>query len=162
MPRDVFFSFDYETDGWRAAKVRNIGKLNARNPVSDNDWETITRGGDAAIQRWIDSQLAGTDCCVVLVGQFTSSSRWVKYEIEEAWRRKKGVCGIRIHQLEDRYGRPSAPGSDPFNVNVSSANLYPIIRLHDPAGWDSKSVYASISANVEIWVEDAITQRARY
>lgn len=50
MARRVFYSFHYELDSWRAAKVRNMGKLDGNQPVTDNDWESVAKGGDAAIQ----------------------------------------------------------------------------------------------------------------
>ncbi len=37
MPkRQVFFSFHYEADAWRAAQVRNMGVVEGNEPVSDN------------------------------------------------------------------------------------------------------------------------------
>jgi len=54
--RRTFFSFHYKPDNWRAAQVRNMGVVEGNAPVSDNDWETIQRGGDAAIKRWINGQ----------------------------------------------------------------------------------------------------------
>ena len=43
MARRSFFSFHYEPDASRAAQVRNMGMVDGNNPVSDNDWETITK-----------------------------------------------------------------------------------------------------------------------
>jgi len=42
--------------------VRKIGVVEGDAPVSDNDVESITDGGDAAIQAWIDGQLGGSIC----------------------------------------------------------------------------------------------------
>jgi len=47
MARRVFFSFHYKPDNWRASQVRKMGDIEGDAPVSDNDWETITKGGDA-------------------------------------------------------------------------------------------------------------------
>ncbi len=47
MARKVFFSFHYKPGCWRASTVRNIGTVEGNRPVSDNDWEEITRGGSA-------------------------------------------------------------------------------------------------------------------
>src|SRR5262249_8736337 len=52
----------YRPDGWRAGQVRNMGAIEMNVPVSDNDWETITGGGDAAIQRWIAARMRGKPC----------------------------------------------------------------------------------------------------
>jgi hypothetical protein len=54
MTRKVFFSFHYRPDCWRVSQVRNIGVIEGNAAVSDNDWQSITSGGDAAVQRWID------------------------------------------------------------------------------------------------------------
>ena len=72
MARKTFFSFHFDADSWRAATVRAIGVLEANEPVSDNDWEAIKKGGDEAIKRWINSQLSGRTCTIVLVGASTA------------------------------------------------------------------------------------------
>ena len=162
MARRVFFSFYYNQDGWRAAQVRNIGKLEADNPVSDNEWEQVKKGGDASIKKWIDRQMNGKTCCVVLVGAETSSRRWVRYEIEESWKAGRSVLGVRIHGLLDRAGKPSTAGPSPFQFVFGGVLLSSIVPLHAPAGSTSKEVYASIAANIEAWVEEAIRVRAKY
>ena len=43
-------------------------------------------------------------CVVVLIGSETASRKWVQYEIEQGWKRGKGVVGIYIHNLKDRFG----------------------------------------------------------
>ena len=84
MTRRVFFSFHYKPDNWRASKVRNIGKLEGNTPASDNGWETVTKGGDGAIRKWIDDQMRGRSCVVVLVGSKTAGRKWINYEIQKA------------------------------------------------------------------------------
>lgn len=37
--RQVFFSFHYNRDSWRASQVRNMGKVDGNLTFSDNDWE---------------------------------------------------------------------------------------------------------------------------
>jgi len=49
MPRKTFFSFHYIPDSWRAAQVRNAGVVEGNVPVSDNEWEEVTKGGDPAL-----------------------------------------------------------------------------------------------------------------
>ena len=53
MGRRVFYSFHYELDNWRASIVRNIGSIEGNRPATDNDWETVKKGGDKAIENWI-------------------------------------------------------------------------------------------------------------
>ena len=102
MARRVFFSFHYKPDNWRAAQIRNSGVVEGDRPVTDNEWESITRLGDAAIQRWIDAQLYGKSCLIVLIGSYTANRKWINYEIAKAWNDGKGVLGIYIHNLKDQ------------------------------------------------------------
>lgn len=53
MAGRLFFSFYYKPDNWRASQIRNMGAIEGNRPVSNNEWEQITRGGDKAIQDWI-------------------------------------------------------------------------------------------------------------
>ena len=85
MARRVFYSFHYKPDHWRASQVRNAGVVEGNQPVSDNAWETVTKGGAKAIQAWIDDQLHGRSCTVVLIGSATAGRKWIKYEIEKSW-----------------------------------------------------------------------------
>ena len=96
--RKVFFSFKYK-DVSRAMVVRNSwvtqGKV-AAGFIDEADFEKVKRQGDHAIKRWIDEQLQGTSVTVVLVGQHTCSSRWVRYEIQQSVKRGNGLLGIDI------------------------------------------------------------------
>lgn len=107
MARRVFFSFEYEHDVWRANVVRNSWVTQDRQAAGFYDaveFEQIKRGGDAAIQRWIDGQLVNTSVTVVLVGAYTCSSRWVHYEIEASKARGNGLLGINISTIGDVNG----------------------------------------------------------
>ena len=84
MARKVFFSFHYKPDNSRAAQVRNMGVIEGNKPVSDNDWETVTGGGDAAIKKWIAGQLNGKSCAVVLAGSAAANRKWINHEIGKA------------------------------------------------------------------------------
>lgn len=96
MARKTFFSFHYKPDNWRASQVRNAGVVEGNTPVSDNDWETITKKGDDAIKRWIADQMYGRSCAIVLVGSGTAGRKWINHEIIEAWNKKMGVVGVCI------------------------------------------------------------------
>ncbi len=162
MARKVFFSFHYEPDNWRASQVRNAGVVEGNVPVSDNDWESITRGGDAAIQNWIDSQLSGKSCAVVLIGSATAGRKWINYEIKKAWNDDKGVVGIYIHNLQDANGKQSTKGRNPFDdFTLDSKPLSSIVKAYDPPYGISTHVYDYIKSNIEKWVEEAIDIRTR-
>ena len=107
MARRVFFSFKYYQDVSRAMVVRNSWVTQGKEAagfIDAADFEKIKRGGDAAIRRWIDSQLNGTSVTVVLVGQKTCNSRWVKYEIEKSKAIGNGLLGIDISKIKDFQG----------------------------------------------------------
>ena len=160
--RRVFFSFHYEKDAWRAAQIRNAGMLEGNEPVTDNNWETIKRGGEAAIQQWIDQQISTRSCTVVLVGRDTAHRKWVEYEIIRSWNSGKGVLGIYIHNLKDRLGYQSTPGANPFDslrFNGNGQSMSAVVKTYNPPYLNSQSVYQYITSNIAAWVEEAIRQR---
>ena len=54
-------------------------------------------------------------CSVVLclIGYGTYDRRWVNWELEEALRQKRGICGIRIRNKRDAAGRRPRPAKKP-------------------------------------------------
>ena len=98
MARKAFYSFHYIPDNWRAGQVRKMGVLEGNSPASDNDWEEVKKA-DSTIQKWIDGQLNGKSVAIILIGSKTAGRKWIKYEIKKAWKDKKGVLGIYIHNL---------------------------------------------------------------
>lgn len=164
MARRVFYSFHYLADAWRTSQVRNIGVIEGSKPASDNDWETIKKGGDKAIQRWIDDQLNGRSCTVVLIGKDTAGRKWINYEIVTSWNNKKGVVGIYVHNLKDASGKQANKGGNPFDaftINSNGKKLSSIVKAYDPPYSDSKSAYDHISNNISKWIEEAINIRER-
>jgi hypothetical protein len=161
MQRRAFFSFHYVPDNWRASQVRNIGVVEGDAPATDNDWETVTRGGDAAIQKWIDNQMGGRSCLIVLIGSETAGRKWINYEICKAWNDGKGVLGIRIHNLKDRYGKQTRKGENPFDsIKLLNGNLLSsLVISYDPPYEDSAKSYGYIAANLSMWVENSIRVR---
>jgi len=103
MVRQVFFSFKYK-DVSRSMVVRNSWVTQEREAAGFIDaagFEALRKQGDKAIQNWIDGQLKGTSVTVVLVGEETCNSRWVKYEIAKSKERGKGLLGIDISKIKD-------------------------------------------------------------
>ena len=131
MIRQCFYSFHYQQDSWRVSQIRNIGIVEGNKAASDNDWETLATGGETAIKRWINGQMYGRSCVVVLIGAHTANRRWVQYEIEKGWNDRKGVLGIHIHNLRDRLGNTSARGSNPFSKpNIKGIPLASIVKTY--------------------------------
>lgn len=165
MARKCFYSFHYQRDNWRASKVRNIGAIEGNQTVSDNDWETVTRGGDAAIERWIADQMHGKSCTIVLIGAGTSGRKWINYEIAKTWNDKKGLLGIYVHRITDVNNQPSKKGSNPFSgftIQQGRTSLESIVPVYNPPYLESKDAYGYISNNIEDWVDTAIAVRNRY
>ena len=165
MARRCFFSFHYEPDNSRAAQVRNMGMVDGNRPVSDNDWESIRRGGDRAIRNWIGDQLHGRSCTIVLVGTNTAKRKWIDYEIIESWNQGMGVVGIHVHGLKNLNGRISGRGPNPFahiGYGTSSTKLSSIVRSYNPQGTNSKARYAWIKKYLEDAVEEAIEIRSNH
>lgn len=160
MARRVFHSFNFKDDSQRVAKVKNIGVVEGQPLLSSNEWEEVEAGGTTAIQSWIDEQMRGKSCVVVLIGAATASRRWVKYEIAKGWNDRKGVVGVYIHNLSDLAGNTTSKGRNPFDdVSVGDKKLSSIAKAYDPSGVTSQSVFNTIKDNLEDWVEEAITIR---
>ena len=164
MPkRRIFFSFHYELDAWRAAQVRNMGLVEGNAPVSDNDWERVTRGGAGAIKRWIASQMHGRTCTIVLVGAKTADRPWINYEIRKSWRERKGLVGIYVHGLKNRDGRIARQGRNPFDyISFGSDQLSSVVKCYNPPGLNSKDRYSWVKQNLNSIVEEAIKIRSSY
>ena len=109
MTRRVFFSFKYKEVS-RAMVVRNSWVTQGKKAagfIDAADFETIKKQGDPAIKKWIDEQLEGTSVTVVLVGEKTCNSKWVKYEIEKSIEKGNGLLGIDISKIKDLQGNTS-------------------------------------------------------
>lgn len=162
MARKCFYSFYYKQDNWRVSKIRNIGSIEGNKPASDNDWEKITSGGDTKIKQWIDRQLSGKSCTVVLAGTKTANRKWINYEIVKSWNDGKGVLVIHIHNITDRNGKQSSKGANPLyyiTLRPSGKRLSTIAKAYDPPRTTSKGVYSYIEANIGNWIEEAIRIR---
>jgi hypothetical protein len=162
MARRAFYSFHYIPDCGRASQVRNMGVIEGNQACSDNDWEAVKRGGDAAIQRWIDNQLKGRSIAIVLIGQKTANRKWINYEISTAWNEGMGVVGVYVHNLKDLNESQCQMGGNPFDhvtFTKSGNKLSAVVRAYNPPYTDSKQAYAYISNNLANWIEEAITIR---
>jgi hypothetical protein len=157
--RQVFYSFHYENDVRRVQQIRNIGAIEGNAPVSPNEWETVKRGGDAAIQRWIDENMHYRSCVIVLIGSQTANRKWINYEIKKAWSEKKGLFGIYIHNLKDPVEGISPAGKNPFEyLTPSGTSLSRYVQAYNPS---SSNAYGEIRNNLDQWIEAAIASAQR-
>ena len=160
--RQVFFSFEFKKDAWRAGQVRNMGKVSDSSTFSDNDWEEVKSKEDSVIRKWIDDQMANRSCIVVLIGKTTSTRKWVKYEIEKAYELNKGIVGIYIHKLKDKDGNQTDQGTNPFNSVYTNdgERLSKYVTCFDSSYSKSEDVYSDIEDNIEDLIENAIINKA--
>jgi hypothetical protein len=162
MARSAFYSFHYIPDNWRASQVRNMGVVSGNAACSDNDWEEITKGGDAKIKEWIDDQLYGKSVAVILIGTETAGRKWINHEISTAWNKDKGVLGVHVHQLKNSSGSSSYKGGNPFDhvtFTGTGKALSSVVKTYDPPHSDSKDAYNYIHDNLADWIENAIKIR---
>lgn len=157
MARSAFFSFHYDRDAWRVQQVRNLGQVEGQPLLSSQEWEEVQRQGDRAIENWIAKQMKYKGAVVVLVGAETAERRWVKHEIGYAWDNHKPLVGIRINGLADSNGYTDPQGANPFKMVglQGGGTVGDYVRLHTPSGTTSQEVYASISDNLNVWVDNA-------
>ncbi len=161
--RQVFYSFHYRPDCWRAAQVRNIGAIEGNRPAPDNDWETISKTGDDAIQRWIKDQMKYRSCTVVLIGQDTAKRKWIDYEIIESWKAGMGVVGVYIHGLKNNDGYIADKGANPFeHFSFGDKKFSDVVKCYNPTGNTSKEKYDWIAAYISAIAEEAVDIRKRY
>lgn len=163
MARRVFFSFHYENDILRVGQIRNSGIVLAQGDTTAGftdaaSWESVKRGGDPAIKKWIDNELNGTSVTVVLIGSQTANRPWINYEIIESTKCGNGVLGVYIHNVRDLNGRVTFPGSNPFDYlswnNGSGAKLSTTYPTYDWVTNDGRR-------NLSWWIEIAATKAGR-
>lgn len=162
MARKVFFSFHYANDVWRAMQVRNSWVTQDREAagfVDKADFEQVEKEGEKAVKAWIDKQLSGTSVTVVLIGSETSNRDYVKYELEESWKKGNGILGIFVHQNKDKEGNTSVKGSNTFGPIFTSYKddkkyFYERFETYD---WVDNDGYN----NMGKWIEEAAKKAGR-
>ena len=160
MARRAFYSFHYKPDNWRASQIRNMGVVEGNRPASDNDWQTVTNGGDSAIKKWIADQMSGRSVVIVLIGAGTARRKWIKHEIREGWEDERGLLGVYIHNLKNRGGDQSLKGRNPFEeFTLDGKKLSSVVKAYDPPYTTSTRVYEHIKKNLPDWIETAIEIR---
>jgi hypothetical protein len=155
--RQIFYSFHYDNDVFRVQQIRNMGALEENKPVSANEWETVKKGGDSAIEKWIDDNMKYRSCVVVLVGSETANRKWVKHEIRKAWNDGKGIVGIYIHNLKCPQNGIGSMGTNPFDqFTINGTKMSSMVKCYNPKSTDA---YNDIKNNIETWIEEAIDNR---
>jgi hypothetical protein len=164
MVRRVFYSFNYDEDNWRVSQVKQMGAVEGQTILGSNAWEDVEAGGKPAIKEYIDKEMSGKSCLVVLIGAHTANREWIDYEIKKAWDEGKGVIGVRINKLLDRDGKASSAGANPFSaftIKNGTVRLDSVVDVYTPAGSSSTDAYAFIRDNIASWVEAGIAKRSQ-
>ena len=147
MARRVFFSFEYG-DVSRAMVVRNSWVTQTREAAGFTDaaaFEKLKLQGDAAVQRWINNQMNGTSVTVVLVGQNTCTSKWVRYEVNKSIEDRMGLLAIDISKIKDLNGRTTD------RCGRVVPQRYPLYL------WNNQNGYQ----NMGNWIEEAARKAGR-
>lgn len=163
MARNVFFSFHYGRDVWRAYQVRSSWVTKPDNEkkgfIDAADFQEVERKGEAAIKRWIDGQLEGTSVTCVLIGKETNSRDYVRYELEQSWKRGNGILGIYIHQKKDIKGFTDVKGSNSFG------DIFTSPKDSKKYFWERFTTYDWVDdngyLNLSKWVESAAKQAGK-
>ena len=118
MSRNIYFSFHYQdVVDFRANVVRNSGKFRkGGGGFRDGSiWEDYPIKKVKEIKGLIDYELQGKSVNCVLIGSETYNRRWVRYEIIKSFAMGKGLVGININWIKDKYGKTKFwPGENPF------------------------------------------------
>jgi hypothetical protein len=165
MARRVFYSFNFDDDAWRVSQVKNMGVVSGQPILTANKFEDVRKGGKSAIKRWIDQNMEGKSCVIVLIGRRTAGREWVEYEIKKGWKDGRALLGVHIHKLADGRERQSAKGRNPFRdftINNGRTRLDSIVPVYDPAPTTSRGVYRHVELNLASWVEHAIAERQKH
>lgn len=102
----IFLSYEFRHDAWKAQAIRSVwlasgGTVTLEAEEAHSEWE---------IKQWIDQTLRQAEVTVVLVGPNTSSSRWVKYEVQLSKSLGKGLLGIDVVGMSGEVaGEPRPP-----------------------------------------------------
>lgn len=155
----VFYSFHYDRDVHRVQLVENMGSIEGQPLLNHQEWETVKRGGTAAIQEWIDEKMKWKSAVIVLIGQETASREWVLYEIQKAWDEKRPLLGIRIHGLSS-MGSVDSPGANPFDKvpGVFGIPIFDPTQTDWAGRIDSKATYSSLKAQLPTWAAQGKTR----
>lgn len=105
--RRVFIS--YEGSDRKKAKGFRLLRWNKNVDVEFHDrhlLDPVDSTNDSYIRRCIRDEMDGTSTTVVLIGENTSNSEWVDWEIKESIENGNGVVGIKVDDDVDEDDVP--------------------------------------------------------
>lgn len=157
MARHVFYSLHYDGDRSRVASILSNNALVAQLEAKAAEWDKIARAGDFAIKRWLENQLKGRSCTVVLIGAQTASRPKIQYEIKRSHELGLGLLGIHVHALKDAKGRQSTKGANPFEQPANGLGGFGAqVPVFDPPEMDSKEAHRYIVEHMAQWADESV------
>lgn len=148
MVRRVFFSFHYrDVENFRANVVRNSEIVRGIEKAGFYDaslWEQAKTRGVLAIKNLIDTGLQNTSVTAVLIGTYTYSRRWVRYEIVKSIERGNGLLGVHINKILDKSRIISLHGANAFHSFYFNHDSFGRINL-----WERKDNAWKLYQDVE-------------
>src|SRR5574344_765480 len=154
--KNVFFSFHYDKDVNRANVVRNswvIRGNKAAKFIDRADFEKIKANGDKAVYDWIDEQLIGTSVTAVLIGSETSNRKFVRYELQQSYKRGNKIIGVYIHNIKDLNTKMTSTKCStdfgPLGKDTNGNNVYffQVAKVYD---WINDDGYSNFGK----WIEE--------
>lgn len=125
MSKKAFFSFHFGNDVSRANVARNSWVTQGRESagfIDKAEFEKIQRISERAVKQWIDSQLNGTSVTVVLIGAETFDRPYVKYEIEQSYKKGNAIIGVKVGGIKDM--RTGLTSTSQNAVKVVGKDIY--------------------------------------
>ncbi|MET0389257.1 MAG: TIR domain-containing protein [Polyangiales bacterium] len=161
MARHVFYALHYDADHARVAGILRNPSLAANLEAKPAEWDKLKRSGDFGLKRWLEQQLKGRSCTVVLIGEKTATRPLIQHEIKRSWELKLALLGIHVHALKDAKGRQSSKGDNPFEHPATGlGELAGSIPVYDPPETDSQLAFRHIVDNMAQWAEEAAASAA--
>ncbi len=160
MVKNVFFSFHYELDSFRANTIMHANNIqNKIHEFSENTsvdaWSQLQNKDDAIIESWIDEQIKKTSLTIVLIGSQTVNRKWVKKEIEKTVELGNALFAIRIHNCKDENGKTTSKGLNPLEAMFVEEDdeKIPLSELFVTYDWlDDDGVN-----NLESWINKSLS-----
>jgi hypothetical protein len=158
MARKTFFSFHYQEDVWRVWNVRNclvVSKDQEADGFFDGSvFEASKKESDEALKTFLRNGLKNTSVTCVLAGQYTSSRRWVRYEIVRSVLKGNGLLTVDIHGLRNDKQLLGVKGTNPLDeIGVYLANDKIYFAERKDGKWVKYSDYSSAIPASELWFD---------
>lgn len=99
-----------------------------------------------------------TSVTVVLIGSTTNKLGYIKYALEQSWKKSNGILGILIHECKDENNRTCEKGKSSFGpIFASSVDdkkfFYERFKTYD---WVENDGYKNIGKWIELAAKKAM------